>query len=98
MCIRDGRTVDDNPFGGGAGMVMRPDIVDATLRELRAEAPQLPLIYLSPRGKMLNQKRCRELAAGPGAIRLVGCVEGTDQSVLRLLCTTVAAIVLTAVH
>ena len=52
------RTVDDNPFGGGAGMVMRPDIVDAALSELRASAPQLPLIYLSPRGKVLNQKRC----------------------------------------
>jgi len=76
------RTVDDNPFGGGAGMVMRPDIVDATLRELRAEAPQLPLIYLSPRGKMLNQKRCRELAAGPGAILLCGRYEGIDQRVL----------------
>ena len=76
------RTVDDNPFGGGAGMVMRPDIVDAALRELRAEAPQLPLIYLSPRGKVLNQKRCRELAAGPGAILLCGRYEGIDQRVL----------------
>lgn len=76
------RTVDDNPFGGGAGMVMRPDIVDAALRELRADAPQLPLIYLSPRGKVLNQKRCRELAAGPGAILLCGRYEGIDQRVL----------------
>ena len=76
------RTVDDNPFGGGAGMVMRPDIVDAALRELRADAPNLPLIYLSPRGKVLNQKRCRELAAGPGAILLCGRYEGIDQRVL----------------
>ncbi|WP_417830369.1 tRNA (guanosine(37)-N1)-methyltransferase TrmD [Thalassospira sp.] len=76
------RTVDDNPFGGGAGMVMRPDIVDAALRELRADAPQLPLIYLSPRGKVLNQKRCRELAEGPGAILLCGRYEGIDQRVL----------------
>ena len=76
------RTVDDNPFGGGAGMVMRPDIVDAALRELRADAPDLPLIYLSPRGKVLNQKRCRELAAGPGAILLCGRYEGIDQRVL----------------
>lgn len=76
------RTVDDNPFGGGAGMVMRPDIVDAALRELRADAPQLPLIYLSPRGKVLNQKRCRELAAGPGVILLCGRYEGIDQRVL----------------
>ncbi|RCK29899.1 tRNA (guanosine(37)-N1)-methyltransferase TrmD [Thalassospira lucentensis] len=76
------RTVDDNPFGGGAGMVMRPDIVDAALLELRASAPQLPLIYLSPRGKVLNQKRCRELAMGPGAILLCGRYEGIDQRVL----------------
>ncbi|MEQ9347639.1 MAG: tRNA (guanosine(37)-N1)-methyltransferase TrmD [Thalassospira sp.] len=76
------RTVDDNPFGGGAGMVMRPDIVDAALCELRASAPQLPLIYLSPRGKVLNQKRCRELAVGPGAILLCGRYEGIDQRVL----------------
>jgi tRNA (guanine37-N1)-methyltransferase len=76
------RTVDDNPFGGGAGMVMRPDIVDAALCELRGSAPQLPLIYLSPRGKVLNQKRCRELAAGPGVILLCGRYEGIDQRVL----------------
>ena len=63
-------------------MVMRPDIVDAALSELRASAPQLPLIYLSPRGKVLNQKRCRELAMGPGAILLCGRYEGIDQRVL----------------
>jgi tRNA (guanine37-N1)-methyltransferase len=75
------RTVDDTPSGGGPGMVMRADVaaaaIDAVERECR------PLIYLSPRGKPLDQKRVRELAAGPGAILLCGRFEGLDQRVIE---------------
>jgi tRNA (guanine37-N1)-methyltransferase len=73
------RTVDDTPFGGGAGMVMRPDVVDAAL------APAMdgrPAIYLSPRGRPLTQTRVRALAAGPGVVLLCGRYEGVDARVV----------------
>ena len=57
------RSVDDAPFGGGPGMIMRPDVVDAAI----AGAGEVgPLIHLSPRGKPLDQQRVRQLSAGPG--------------------------------
>ena len=75
------RTVDDSPAGGGPGMVMRADVaaaaIDAVARDGR------PLIYLSPRGKRLDQARVRELAAGPGAILLCGRFEGLDQRAIE---------------
>jgi tRNA (guanine37-N1)-methyltransferase len=78
------RSVDDAPFGGGAGMVMRPDVVDAALSAARAMGPEAagPAIYLSPRGRLLTQDRVRELAAGPGVTLLCGRYEGVDQRVL----------------
>ena len=72
------RTVDDTPFGGGAGMVMRPDVLDAAL----GEPDGRPLVYLSPRGAPLTQARARALADGPGAILVCGRYEGVDQRVL----------------
>ena len=74
------RSVDDTPFGGGAGMVMRPDVVDAAIG---AVADERPLIMLTPRGAPLTQKRVRELAAGPGVILLCGRFEGIDQRVIE---------------
>lgn len=75
------RQVDDTPAGGGAGMVLRPDIVanaiDSVPREKR------PLIYLSPRGKPMEQSRIRDWAAGPGLILLCGRFEGLDQRVIE---------------
>ena len=65
------QSVDDQPFGGGAGMVMRPDIVDAALGAALAQAsPGTPAIYLTPRGRMLDQARVKRLAAGPGVVVL----------------------------
>ena len=72
------RTVDDTPFGGGAGMVMRPDVLDAAI----PPADGRPLIYLTPRGRLLNQVEARRLAAGPGMVLLCGRYEGVDQRVL----------------
>jgi tRNA (guanine37-N1)-methyltransferase len=73
------RSVDDTPFGGGPGMVMRPDVVDAAL----AAAPAgLPAYYLSPRGRTIDQTLVRDLAAGPGVTLLCGRFEGVDQRVL----------------
>ena len=73
------RKVDDTPFGGGAGMVMRPDIVDAALALV---ADERPAIYLTPRGRPLTQARIRDLAAGPGVVLLCGRFEGVDERVI----------------
>ncbi len=74
------RSVDDAPFGGGPGMIMRPDVVDAALAAVEADPG--PVIYLSARGRLLDQARVRELAAEPGATLLCGRYEGVDQRVL----------------
>ncbi len=74
------RTVDDTPFGGGAGMVMRPDVIDAALDAV-ADRPG-PVVYLSPRGSKLDQQMAKDLAAGPGVTLLCGRYEGIDQRVL----------------
>ncbi len=76
------KTVDDTPFGGGPGMVMRPDVIDAALAAAEARHGALPAIYLTPRGAPLTQARVRELAKGPGAIVLCGRYEGVDQRVI----------------
>jgi len=77
------RTVDDTPAGGGAGMVMRADVLAAAIDHAREDLAQVPIIYLSPRGRPLTQTRVRELAAGPGAILLAGRFEGIDERVIE---------------
>ena len=74
------RTVDDTPSGGGAGMVLKPDIL---AKAIDAVADERPRILMSPRGKPLTQQRVRELAAGPGAIIVCGRFEGVDQRVIE---------------
>jgi tRNA (guanine37-N1)-methyltransferase len=80
------RTVDDAPFGGGPGMVMRPDVVDAALAAAQERMPRndaAPLIYLTPRGAPFNQARVKQLADEPGIVLLCGRYEGVDQRVLE---------------
>jgi tRNA (guanine37-N1)-methyltransferase len=77
------RTVDDTPFGGGAGMVLRPDIIDAAVS---AVADQRPILCLTPRGAPFTQQTAVALAAGPGAILLAGRYEGIDQRVIEARC------------
>jgi len=77
------RTVDDTPFGGGAGMVMRPDVVDAALAAALAAGPDRPAVYLTPRGRVLDQAMVRDFVAGPGVILLCGRYEGVDQRVIE---------------
>jgi tRNA (guanine37-N1)-methyltransferase len=74
------RTVDDTPFGGGAGMVMRPDILATALTSV---ADGRPMVYLTPRGTLLTQAMVRQLAAGPGVVVLCGRYEGIDQRVIE---------------
>jgi tRNA (guanine37-N1)-methyltransferase len=78
------RQVDDTPAGGGAGMVLRADVVAAALDAARAAAPDAaPAVYLSPRGEPLTQALVRELAAAPAVILLAGRFEGLDQRVIE---------------
>ena len=78
------RTVDDTPAGGGPGMVMRADVACAAIDAAREGNPDVPAIYLSPRGVPLTQERVRELASGPGAILLCGRFEGLDQRAIEV--------------
>src|SRR5690606_59355 len=73
------RNVDDTPAGGGAGMVIRADVMDAALRDA---GDSLPVSYMSPRGRPLTQARARALADGPGVTLICGRFEGVDQRVL----------------
>ena len=73
------KSVDDTPAGGGAGMVLRADVLARAVDHALERAPDAPLIALTPRGKPLIQRRVRELAAGPGLSILCGRFEGFDQ-------------------
>ena len=75
------RTVDDTPAGGGAGMVLRVDVLAAAVDHALAAHPGCPVLAMTPRGKPLTQERVRELAAGPGAIVLCGRFEGFDERI-----------------
>ncbi len=80
------RSVDDTPAGGGAGMVLRADVLASAIDNTRLEAPaQLassPLIYMSPRGRPLTQQMARELSQKAGVMILCGRFEGVDQRLL----------------
>jgi tRNA (guanine37-N1)-methyltransferase len=77
------RQVDDTPAGGGAGMVLRADVVAAAIDAARAAAGNVPGIALTPRGELFTQELARELAAGPGVLLLAGRFEGIDQRVIE---------------
>jgi tRNA (guanine37-N1)-methyltransferase len=73
------RSVDDTPAGGGAGMVMRADVLATAVDHVMAQRPDVPLLAMTPRGKPLTQAFVRELAAGPGVSILCGRFEGIDE-------------------
>ncbi|TWB51928.1 tRNA (guanine37-N(1)-) methyltransferase [Rhizobium sp. ERR 922] len=75
------RTVDDTPAGGGAGMVLKPDVLARAI-DHASENDSRPRLLMSPRGKPLTQKRVRELAGGDGVIIICGRFEGVDQRVI----------------
>lgn len=77
------RKVDDTPAGGGPGMVLRADVLGAAVDAAAAAHPDLPRIYLSPRGEPLTQTIVRGLAAGPGVLLLAGRFEGIDQRLIE---------------
>ena len=80
------RSVDDTPFGGGPGMVMRPDVVDAAIGSVVDAGGADPggrVLYLSPRGRLLDQALVRELAGGASVNLLCGRYEGLDERVIE---------------
>ena len=77
------RAVDDTPAGGGAGMVMRADVMAAAIDAARARHGDLPAICFTPRGEPFTQRTARELAEGPGALLVAGRFEGIDQRAIE---------------
>lgn len=77
------RSVDDTPFGGGAGMVLMAEPIIAAVEAVR---PPRPLLYLSPAGRRFDQERARELASGDGFSLLCGRYEGVDERVRSHVC------------
>lgn len=75
------RSVDDTPSGGGAGMVLKPNVLGDAIDAVSKDDNR-PRLLMSPRGKPLTQKRVRELAAGPGIVIVCGRFEGVDQRVI----------------
>lgn len=75
------RTVDDTPAGGGAGMVLKPDVLARAIDRV-SENDDRPRLLMSPRGRPVTQERVRELAAGPGVVIVCGRFEGVDQRVI----------------
>jgi tRNA (guanine37-N1)-methyltransferase len=74
------RTVDDHPAGGGAGMVLKPDVLAAAIDAAPQEGPRL---LMSPRGELLTQRLVRELSGGPGCLIVCGRFEGVDERVIE---------------
>lgn len=80
------RNVDDTPYGGGAGMVLRPDVVAAGIREAQAFATgRWPILYMSPRGKRFDQAMAADLARCAGVTMLCGRFEGVDERAIEAL-------------
>jgi tRNA (guanine37-N1)-methyltransferase len=77
------RSVDDTPAGGGAGMVLKPDVIAAAVDHALACRPDAPVLAMTPRGRPLTQARVRSLAAGPGVTVLCGRFEGFDERIFE---------------
>lgn len=77
------RSVDDTPAGGGAGMVMRPDVLARAIDTVAPASDIRPRLLMSPRGKPLTQAQVRQLASGSGAVILCGRFEGVDQRLIE---------------
>ena len=75
------RTVDDTPAGGGAGMVLKADVLARAIDHARERHPDSPVLAMTPRGRPITQARIRELAAGPGVTILCGRFEGFDERI-----------------
>lgn len=77
------RSVDDTPSGGGAGLVLKPDVLAAAIDSVSHQNDPRPRLLMSPRGRPLTQARARALAAGPGVVIVCGRFEGVDERVIE---------------
>ncbi|MXO59132.1 tRNA (guanosine(37)-N1)-methyltransferase TrmD [Altererythrobacter salegens] len=77
------RTVDDTPAGGGAGMVLKVDVLASAIDHALWLQPECPVLAMTPRGKPLTQARVRKLATGPGVTILCGRFEGFDDRIFE---------------
>ena len=76
-------SVDDTPAGGGAGMVLKPDVLAAAIDSVSDQNDPRPRLLMSPRGKPLTQERAHALAYGPGAVIVCGRFAGIDERVIE---------------
>ncbi len=77
------RQVDDTPAGGGAGMILKPDVLADAIDSVSTGSDVRPRLLMSPRGRVLDQAYARELADGPGAVIVCGRFEGVDDRVIE---------------
>lgn len=77
------RQVDDTPAGGGAGMVLKPNVLAAAIDQASSDNDNRPRLMMSPRGRVLDQSFVRELALGPGVVIVCGRFEGIDERVIE---------------
>jgi tRNA (guanine37-N1)-methyltransferase len=87
-----GGQVDDEPYGGGAGMVLRVDVVAAALDAVYGDQPAHPVIALTPQGRLLDQELVEEFAAMPVLTLLSSRFEGFDERIVRHLCTDAVSV------
>lgn len=80
------RTVDDTPYGGGAGMLMKPEPIAAAITSVRRNNPDAKVVLLSPQGEPLSQQLAQDFSAMPGLILICGRYEGVDERVRTTLC------------
>lgn len=80
------RSVDDTPAGGGAGMVLKPDVLAAAIDHASGSDDRRPRLLMSPRGRPLTQERVRDIAEGEGVLIICGRFEGVDQRVIDKRC------------
>jgi tRNA (guanine37-N1)-methyltransferase len=81
------RTVDDRPFGGGPGMIFKPEPLFRAIEELKADGSDFPVILLSPQGRLLTQAVAQDLAGQPRVALICGRYEGVDERVVEHLAT-----------
>lgn len=77
------RTVDDRPYGGGPGMLMKVQPLRDAIKDARQASPQAKVIYLSPQGRRLDQQAVQQLARQPGLILIAGRYEGIDERIIE---------------
>ena len=77
------RTVDDRPFGGGPGMVMKPEPLSAAIESLKQRFAEAPVVYLSPQGKVFDQSMARRWQSHGSVILIAGRYEGIDERVIN---------------